>query len=235
MVDRVKTAGIVRKVNRELRFPLEAYARKDGPTPLCVAAARGYKKTVELLLADPPLNPDYRGASKETPLEWATNCGHVGIVKMLLQDHRVSIAVSEAEGSVLIAPMGRGHSTLIWAGHYGNFKVAKRLLGKGVDVNFRSAEGGTTPLFEAAEHGNMETVQLLLDQPISMSTTSRMALLLDARVDINAQESFSASALQASYKNEMLAKLLLSKGADIHVRDGYYGNALQAFSPEWYR
>ncbi|KDR66095.1 hypothetical protein GALMADRAFT_32850, partial [Galerina marginata CBS 339.88] len=56
--------------------------------------------------------------------------------------------------------------------------------------------------------------------------------LLEKGADVNAQEGYYGSALQAaaSEGNEAIVKVLLKKGADVNAQGGYYKSALQAAS-----
>ncbi|KAH7309366.1 ankyrin repeat-containing domain protein [Rhexocercosporidium sp. MPI-PUGE-AT-0058] len=59
-----------------------------------------------------------------------------------------------------------------------------------------------------------------------------VSLLLEERVDVNAQGGYYGNALQAALAggHEAIAILLLEKGADVNAQGGEYGNALQAAS-----
>ncbi|CEJ87062.1 hypothetical protein VHEMI04290 [[Torrubiella] hemipterigena] len=61
-------------------------------------------------------------------------------------------------------------------------------------------------------------------------------LLLDERVDVNAQGGYYGNALQAACSEGYIdiVQLLLDEGADVNVQGGYYGNALQAACCEGY-
>ena len=71
-------------------------------------------------------------------------------------------------------------------------------------------------LYSLAERGDVEAVKILLN----------------AKVDVNAQGGLYGNALQAASRDghEDVVRLLLDKGADVNAQGGHYGNALQAAS-----
>ena len=95
------------------------------------------------------------------------------------------------------------------------------------DIQYAGAElGNSAPplplqlngvsLHDAAGKGDIEAV----------------ALLLNAKVDVNQRGGLYGTALQAAsfYGRETVVELLLNKGADVNAKEGYYGTALQAAS-----
>ncbi|KAF2629421.1 hypothetical protein BU25DRAFT_389615 [Macroventuria anomochaeta] len=134
----------------------------------------------------------------------------------------------------------RGYSTkypVITALHYtarfGLPGITKKILDATEDlipkaVNVRDSYG-STPLISAAENGQYEVVQLLLDN----------------NADVNVQGGRYGNALQAASAggHEQIVKMLLDKGAnmlldndaDVNAQGGEYGNALQAASLEGHK
>jgi ankyrin repeat protein len=95
----------------------------------------------------------------------------------------------------------------------GDLAKVRLLVGKGADVNARSAAGRTALMLASAYDGNSATVKLLLDHgadPKAQDSTGGTALLLAARAGDAAS-----------------VKLLLGKRADVNARAGSgYGRIL---------
>lgn len=119
-----------------------------------------------------------------------------------------------------------------------------------------SVRGGIcdNALEKAAQTGNKQIVQLLLDAGAEVNAQGRffgvgnalhaaaysgneqiLRLLLNAGADINAQGGYYGNALHAAVAAnsgegglEKVVKLLLDAGADINAEGGYFGHALQA-------
>ena len=105
----------------------------------------------------------------------------------------------------------------------------------------------TDALQAAAYHGNIEVIQLLLDNGVNINARGGeygyalqaaawvgrvkvIQLLLDKGANVNAQGGEYGNALQAATYNGKIEVilLLLDRGADVNAQGGEYGNALQA-------
>lgn len=110
-----------------------------------------------------------------TPLGLASFFGHLDIVNALLTNHAdPNIAANNA---MHVAPL---HSAV--AGNH--YDVAAKLIEAGAQVNVVQADG-FTPLMGAAQNGNMQMVQLLLEQGADVN----------ARIDKNAAQFANMTAL----------------------------------------
>lgn len=122
-----------------------------GKTPLIVAAARGHREVIKLLLD--------RGAAKNNmALVGAVRQGQATIVKLLLDRgfHANHLLI-------ILAPRMSSDTVLNVAVTRGNVEIAKLLLDRGAEVNDgRSCPNGHA-IFEAIVNKNGKMIQLLLD------------------------------------------------------------------------
>ena len=119
-------------------------------SPLHLAAKRGYKEVVRLLL-DRGAEPNRRSYSGGTPLKWAAWYGHKDVVQLLM----------ERGATPKIADCG-GHTPLHYAAQDGRKHIVKLLLDEAADPNAQD-NLGLTSLHVAAFMGHKEVVQILLD------------------------------------------------------------------------
>ncbi|KAK7440426.1 hypothetical protein VKT23_017064 [Stygiomarasmius scandens] len=158
----------------------------------------------------------------------------------------------------------RGDTALIAASKQGNFEVVKLLIDRGADVNAVDERGSTPlraaargehmqvikllvlrganvyPLLYAIEHGELDTVKLLmlngathewaLHAAAEYQKTDIMQFILDIEgVNVNAKDDFGTTPLQDAARGgeENIIILLIEKGADVNAEGGRYGTALQ--------
>ncbi|EQC30407.1 hypothetical protein SDRG_11982 [Saprolegnia diclina VS20] len=131
--------------------------------------------------------------------------------------------------------MGTGLSKLLSAAAAGQHKEVQKLVKRGVDVNARTDENGTTALYRAAANGHIGVVKLLLNanadvnKPNDMGETplceaaaqgraSIIAMLLDAGADVNKAdlEGTTPLCMAAERGHADVIPLLLRAGADVH-------------------
>ena len=269
-------AAIFAKADRIVSLLIEKGAnppREKLDSPLVATVTRGYALGVVTLLkagADP-------NALDGRPLHRASYRGHQEIVKILLdhgahinwqQENKKTHALYEAackgheETVKLLIDNGADVNTKC-DGWYGNAlcaaAAAKRssrnmvqmLLAHGAQINDDGGKGSV--LYHGSDAGNLDTVELLLDQGAdvnaaggSYGTALQVAsrcgrldfvkLLLDHDADVNAQGGRCGNALQAASNtsNTGTVKLLIDRGADVNLQGGYYGTALQAASTTSY-
>jgi len=120
---------------------------------------------VKLLLETGKVEVDARDSEyNQTPLSWAAENGHDGVVELLLETGKVDVDARDK----------RSRTPLSWAAENGHVDVVKLLLETGnVDVDARDSEHNQTPLSWAAENGHDGVVKLLLET---------------GRVDVNAED-----------------------------------------------
>ncbi len=124
---------------------------RDGTTPLCLAAFKGYIEVVKLLLQVPGVQINKPGTDKATPLYAACYQEHKEIVRLLLNNG----------ADPNIAAQG-GWVALRIACAAGNTKIVRLLLNNGADPNI-AAQGGRVALQVACGVGITEIVELLLN------------------------------------------------------------------------
>ncbi len=107
---------------------------------------------------------------------------------------------------------GRGETLLMYAAAVGSLDAMKFLIGKGADINAQNEFGSTALIWSATD---LAKVKLLLGRGANVNTASkrgRTALFLAAMTDRSAET----------------VRLLLAKGADPKVVDGYKNTTLNA-------
>ena len=121
-----------------------------GTTPLRIAAVKGHKDIVEMLL-DAGIDPDREDGGDQTPLMFAAGNGRVGIVKLLLE---AGANPNRADDT--------GTTPLHKASYFGQKEIAQMLIDAGADINrINDFVGGRTPLKWAVYHGHQDVVELL--------------------------------------------------------------------------
>jgi hypothetical protein len=187
---------------------------------------------------------DFVYSSAKDFLLSAAELGHDGVLALLIKLGRFRVDSRDS----------RDRTVLWWASRNGCETSAKLLLVKDSAMVNSKDKDGKTPLVAAAEQGNHEVIEVLLEMNSDIDAQSERhgnalyaasargykeiaMLLLDKGADVNAQGGHYGNALQAAsaggYKE--IAMLLLDKGADVNAQGGYYGNALQAASAKGHR
>jgi ankyrin repeat protein len=193
--------GLEAAVSATLKDFVNHDSEKSGDaTPLMVAACRGHKTVVKLLL-DCTTAKDYANHSTDdgSALHYAVRCGHQTIVELLL---KYNARVSARDGS--------GNTPLYYACSSGSEDSVKLLLDAGAKVNNCKNNCGDTPLHAACEKDNENIVGLLLSA--------------GAKVN-NWKNDRGGTPFHAACKNsnEAIVRLLLGVGAEINERNDTYG------------
>ena len=171
---------VVRLLLQEKHIQPDQQGTNDGRTALSWAAGNGHEGAVKLffepqfvnpgsighlwkrgprvagrLFRRRYVNPDSSSKSSRTPLSWAAENGHEGIVKLLLEREGVNPDIPDTE---------YGQTPLLWAARNGHEETVKLLLErKNVNPN-SSSKLGQTPLLLAAMNGHERVVKLLLER-----------------------------------------------------------------------
>src|SRR6185503_5154497 len=125
-------------------------ANEEGTTPLFIAAEKGHRDIVALLLDKGADVKQERADSGEPPLFIAAQEGHREIVALLL-DHGADVKQTRTEN---------GATPLLIAAAKGHREIVALLLDHGADVK-PTTTNGWTALHVAAIAGNREIVALL--------------------------------------------------------------------------
>ena len=171
--------------------PSESMVTETPPTippasPLYYAALCGFHGIADWLVTTFSQDVNAQGGGLGTPLNAASNRGHLKVVEVLLK-HNATINQQDYMGwAALHEASNSGHlevsrvllefgadvkaetkepepiTPLYFAVCVGNAKLAKLLLEHGADVHARNSEG-QTPFQVASRNGNHEVAQLLLE------------------------------------------------------------------------
>eukprot|EP00743_Colponemidia_sp_Colp-15_P007748 GILK01008390.1.p1 GENE.GILK01008390.1~~GILK01008390.1.p1 ORF type:complete len:271 (+),score=38.46 GILK01008390.1:67-879(+) len=178
-----------------------------GNTALHWAAKSGNVSTIQLLLE---LGASANSRNKErgsSPLHWATTASHLGAVELLL----------DAKADVNIKNFN-DETPLHWAAFWNQSAIVKTLLQRpNVKVNIPSKEERHTPLHNAVLQLNYQIADELIQaqadvnmQDIHGNTPLHIVLLNSKRSECAGQHSVRCS---------KLVDLLVSKGADITIKN----------------
>ncbi len=215
--------GNLDKLRSLLQANPQSIEEKDelGFTPLAWAAKAGQKEAAGLLLSL-GANPNATNSGGRYPIDWAATAGHLSLVEMLADK-----------------TSNNQSFTLFFAIQQQQVPVAKFLLERGVNPNIHYPASNTTmPLHLAAEQGNVEEAQLLLEHgadinglaqngwtPLQYAAGQSSKELVDLLFTNGAiipkahgWTIFQIWALGAGDTN--VAAVLLSHGADVNARDG---------------
>lgn len=185
-------------------------------TPLCIAAAKGNNKIVEILLNN-NAKLNYRNNEGVTPLIFAAEYGHLEVVDTFL-----------ARGACTDYTDPLGRSPLWIALSRGYWEVAKNLISMGADINHAN-NAGQTPLMVAVRTGGLGMVRNLLEHGAYCSVTSHAgSVALDfackkANADAVCGVTLDLREMKCNYDcaivcNEEMIALLKGFGARDYIR-----------------
>ena len=208
--------GVVRLLVREKHIQPDQHDANNGRTALSWAAGNGHEgvvgtflgeqfvnpgsvgrrwgksaRVVNLLFGDRYVNPNSSSKFGRTPLWWAVENGHEGIVKLLLAREDVNpdtpdtkygqtqllLAARQSYEGIVKLLLGRkdvnpntpdaifGQTPLLWAVENGHEGIVKLLLGReDVNPNAPDTKYGRTPLSRAARNGHKGVIKLLFER-----------------------------------------------------------------------
>lgn len=112
--------------------------------------------------------------------------------------------------------IGSGSTPLIIAARSGNCELVKLLIEKGADPN------------HSDNHGNNALMALIQGNGVNLEAATS---LIEAKINLNARDCLGKTALiyAAQSGNAILVELLIDSGADVTIRDNYFGSALIYF------
>jgi len=128
----------------------------DGMSPFLVAVKNGHVSMVDIFLRDTRIVWSSKDNDGRTPLSWAAGSGLEDVVRLLLTNNDIRVAIDSRDNT--------SHQTpLLWAARKGHAKVVKLLLEKAASPNATDLSDGRSALSWAAGNGHEETVALLLE------------------------------------------------------------------------
>jgi ankyrin repeat protein len=187
-------------------------ADEETHTPFTWAVKQGRCRVVQQFLT---MNIDIELKDKEherTPLSWAAEYGHDGVIKLLLNTGKVDVESRDKN---------YGQTPLSWAAEHGHDAVVKLLLNTGnVNVNSKDKDE-RTPLLQATANRHEAVVKLLLDT---------------GKVDVNSEDKDGWTPLLQATKNgyDAVVKLLLDTGkVDVESKDKNYEQTPLSWAAEY--
>jgi ankyrin repeat protein len=194
----------------------DLHAKCNEETVLFLAAERGHKQTVRLIMSkfatfEPVEEPEKedkwlswgkKPQKYESALHLAAERGIESAVKLLLDSG------FDANGNTI----GVASTPLICAAKSGNLAILRMLVERGADVNYVSPSSHNNALHEAATNGHVDAVRFLLSKGL----------------DVNAPGGGDRQALHfaAATGNELLVRILVESGAQIATQMWNYGTPL---------
>ncbi len=200
---------------------VDATVGKDGDTVLILAAKKGSKEIVELLLAnkaDLNITTDQYG---ETALMLAAKGGHTDIAKLLIAnkaDPNIKSRMKE--------------TALFYAARGGHMEIVKLLIENNVNINIKNKNGQSSLTF-AAFYERKEIVKFLIENKATKSNINtalinvviqgqkEMAeLFIENKADLNitTKDSYTVLMFALIYGRVEIAKLLIENNADPNIK-----------------
>jgi len=195
------------------------------------ACSNGNAERVKELLQSSEIDTNWQDPEHYyfTPLLIASCCGHIEIVKLLLNDQRVDVNKEDEYGITpfsIACQNGRieivklllndnrvdinqankdGSTPFYLACSRGHIEIVKLLLNdKRIDINQPEGYGGETPFYVACDNGHIEIVKYLVN---------------DSRIDINKEENEGWTPFYnaCNYGEIEIVKYLLASGRDLNL------------------
>ena len=203
-----------------------AIQRMAQKSPLYAAAAIGDLRVVQQLVSE-GANLNKADTLGGTPLFVSCMSGHLSVVRFLVEN-----------GADIERPQEQGWTPLCIAAENGHLSTVKYLIEKGASKETANDQGAT-PLFAACMHGKLEAAQYLVEQGANLDVCNIYgATLLTAASDgghlrivqyliergrcLNECEikcNSTSLFLAVSRRHLEVVRLLVSLGADMHIRN----------------
>ena len=209
---------------------------KEGLTALMMGSSNGHYQVVELLLSRDP-NINLQDIDGSTALMDASSHGYHEVVELLLRNNP-DIDIQN----------NRKMTALMFGSSHGHYKVVELLLSCDPNINLQAIDG-LTALMAACHNGHYQVVELLLskDPDVNIQSNDEFTALMLAncckhhRVIENLQDKDLDSIneltalIAANYSDRHeVVKLLLSKNADVNIKNSDGSTALIFASSQGY-
>jgi ankyrin repeat protein len=175
--------------------------------PLHVACEHGHVEVVHLLL-DKDADVDAEADGRWRPLHYASVMGHAGVAHLLLGRGAATDVVHDEDEEPTEQPLHVACAT-------GHIEVVRLLLDAGANESAWD-DDRCTPYMRAVQRGQEAVVTLLLNRGQHVDGTT------------NGPDDMPHTALSAAvwYEQELMARLLLDKGANVNEVDAFEGTLL---------
>jgi pectate lyase len=197
----------------------------DTTTPLHLAAERGHKDIVALLIA--------KGADVNTEDNDGNTPGHIALDK------------NNSSTLELLIAKGANFTSIHLSAYQGDLDEVRNFIDKGADVNAKN-KSGETPLHKAAIRGHKDVVELLIDNAADINARGRwdytpmfyaawsrstevVELLVEKGADVNAKDEWDWTPLHYMAQDNIrdMAEFLITKGASVNAEDKWGVTPLQ--------
>ena len=223
-----------------------------GATAILQAAREGDVPTVERLLRDDPRLVRASDELLKTPLHWASEGDHRGVVEVLLGagadlEAKTSLdataldwaaTVGSAKGADLLVARGAKGMNLIVAASLGKVALVREFLDSGVPL--ASLAGCAAPA-EPDDHWVIDSARMKGDVISNAfygacrnGHTEVAALLLERGADVNAKGVFGGTGLHWAAINghKDTVEFLVARGADLTIQDAKFDSTAEGWAAE---
>jgi uncharacterized protein len=202
-------AGDLAAVRALLKSGADVNAKSgDGSIPLLWAANHSHDEIARALIAAKAAI-DTANDYGITPLLQASRTGDSAMVELLL---RAGANPSKAHPE--------GETPLMAAARSGSVPAVRLLLARGADVNAAENFQQTTALMWAAAEGHLDVVDLLLEAGAEPNRQAHVTSLTERHNADHPTGGFTALMLAARSGNEPLVRKLVSRGANVNLKNG---------------